>query len=316
MHNNSRFMKEPLMIQARDVVRSEHAQDDCQLQDDYWQLYLEELLAKLDPCPRKKHHKWLLSRIVDDESCIPLSMLSEIDDVRSVLHEFSSVKQYLPKDLRDINMYHSVDDLRSHLHLARLNSGRASKVILDSMEFQDLYQTASVYYEGQDLIIFKPRNIEEAIVLADGAKWNFDDRADGLYSELRKVGTPLIWYTHVGKLLSVIPYEYPFCGSVLDQEGDHQILNEFASLYADLNLSDTRLITAILAADGECPFYADWGVEPKLLAIHLNPFLLEKPEIFEYVEEITEGSDLHAAFWASSMLEVHRSIKDLQCRDL
>lgn len=316
MTTNSRFMKEPMMVEARDLLRSEHGQDDCEQGDEYWQLYLDSLLAKLDPCPRKKHHKWLLSRIVDEDSCIPLSMLSEIDGVRSVLQEFVSVKHYLPSDLRDINVYQSIDDLKTHLYLARLNGGRASKAILDSLNFQDVYQTASVHYEGQGLIIFKPRSIEEAIVLSDGARWSFDDRGDGLYRELRRVGTPLIWYTDVGKLLSVIPYEYPFSGSVLDQEGDSLILNEFSSLYPGLDLTDSGLITAILAADSECPFYADWGVEPKLLAIHLNPFLLEKPEIREYVEEIIAGSDLHAAFWASSMLEVHRSIEGLQCNDL
>lgn len=312
MNANSRFVKEPVFKEVRELLKAMFEENDSDVEECYWDSHLLSLLAELDPCKRHKHHKWLLRMMLKQPAIIPHAGNPGVQSIRDVLAEFTALKHGMPVAMRDISQYDSIEDLSSSIYAYRLNKTRITQSLLSGMVFQEVFESAPLHYEGQDIIIFKPRNIEEAEILADGANWGLDWKTDNLYGRLRDIGTPLIWYTSVGKFLSVIPRDFPFEGIVYDQDGDQEILNGFASVYQDLSLDDSNLALAIIAADPDSPFYSSWGDKSKLLSVQLNPFLLDKPEITDALESVVTEGDFAESFWATGILASHQVIKNLR----
>lgn len=274
---------------------------------DYGAEYLEHLIAKIDTTPQRRYHKWLFSLITKKPNVPPLELFENVEGWRSVLNEFDCVKKYLPVAKRDIGSYLGLEDLRESLYTYRWSSGRASRTLLAQMDAESVMQEACVEYEGQDITIYKPRNIEQAILLGEGTKWRFDDRNGGLYKSLRRVGIILIWFTPAGRFLSVIPYEKGDGDFLLCEDAECASFTEIASSGRELVDDNDHFVTAVVNADSDAPFALNWSTASKIKSVATNPELINKPEILFQVEEIAGSGNASESFWAKSILELHKS---------
>lgn len=269
--------------------------------------FLESLLSKVDPTDKKRYHRWLLSILVRNPKVSPYALFSNIYDWRSVLLEFDCVKKYLPINLRDIGQYPDLESLKNQLYAARLSGGRSSKKLMASMSIDSAMSDSPVFFEGPDIIIFKPRNIEQTILLGHGSKWRFDDRDGGLYSDLKKDGDILIWYTSVGRFLTVLPSEGKCADYMLDEHGEMVSFYEVSSGGYSFDDDNKDFVAAVLNADVAAPFYLNWSNESKIKSLILKPELIEDPEIRNFVEDMEENGNLEYSFWAKTALEIHDS---------
>lgn len=274
---------------------------------DYGGEYLEHLITKIDPTPKKRYHKWLFSLITQNPNVPPLELFENVESWRSVLNEFDCVKKYFPVAKRDIGGYLGLEDLRESLYAYRWGSGRASRTLLAQMDAESVMQEAHVEYEGQDITIFKPRSVEQAILLGEGTSWRFDDRDGGLYKSLRRVGIILIWFTPAGRFLSVMPYEKGNGDLLLDEDAEYASFSDIAHSGRELVDDDDHFVTAVVNADSDAPFTLNWSTASKIKSVATNPELINKPEILMQVEEIARSDNESESFWAKSILKLHKS---------
>lgn len=302
-----------IVLPVLEIIKLHLYEEVCGTGNDFSYYFLGNLLKKLDPCPKGKHHKWLLVRILKNPDVSPLKLFEDVQGYHDVLQEFSMTKKYLPVYLRDINQYEDLEGLKAHLYAARLNSGRASRDLLATMSLDSAMDETRIQYEGQDMVIYKPRNIEQAILLGDGANWRFDDRNGGLYSSLRKDGAILVWFTSAGRFLSVIPYHPGGGNYIIDEAGEPVSFHEISSAHSQIYDNDESLITAVISAETEAPFYLNWSVASKIKAVTADPFLLENYDIREDIKQIEETGTLGEAYWAKAILDSYMNTVDSLC---
>ncbi|MEG0868348.1 MAG: hypothetical protein RSG77_14975 [Hafnia sp.] len=303
-------IEQSILARALEVVRDHLYEEVSTEGKDFSYHFLANLLRKIDPCVQGKHHKWLLSLICKNADINPLVLYANVLEIHEVLFEFMVTKKYLPVHLRDIFRFTSVADLRAQLYAARLNSGKASKCLLASMSMESAMLDTKVQYEGQGMMIYKPRNIEQAILLGDGANWRFDDRDGGLYRSLRKDGVIMIWFTDAGRFLSVIPYHAGGAEYVIDEQGELVSFHDISSVQGEILDDDESLITAVISAESEAPFYLNWSVSSKIKAITANPLMLEKCEIREFIQDVVSQGQPSEVLWAKAVLESYINMVD------
>jgi hypothetical protein len=305
-----------IVLPVLEIIRTHLYEEVCGTGNDFSYHFLGNLLKKLDPSLKGKHHKWLLLRILQNPDLSPLKLFEDVQAYHDVLQEFSMTKKYLPVYLRDINQYGDLECLKAHLYAARMIGGRASRELLATMSLDSAMDDTRIQYEGQDMVIYKPRNIEQAILLGDGANWRFDDRDGGLYSSLRKNGAILVWFTSAGRFLSVIPHQAGDADYIIDEDGELTSFHEISSAHGHIEDNDENLITAVISAEAEAAFYLNWSVASKIKAVTANPLLLENYDVREDIKQIEENGTLGEAYWAKAVLDSYmNTVESLTFKD-
>jgi hypothetical protein len=256
---------------------------------------LLHIARSIDPCPRQKHVRWLLAHKNERGDGIEYW----VDDYRnllsSILRVFHALKSSLPVKLRDIGRYKTLSELEDVVSEFRDRRRRKSESLLKVVE---LYEDKdfSIYYQDDDLKIYRVRNIEEAIILGQGTEWMFDLNDGGLYSSFLDLGPLYIWFTQGGKFLSVATRNFPIEGFFLDRQGYITDFREIYDEYSQIDINSKRLMMLAVASDSAAPFQRDISPVWREFALTISPHVVysnacgEFCQIYKmnYPEEVTK----------------------------
>lgn len=256
-------------------------------------------VADLDPTPRLKYVKWILTRLYRDRTSLGNSLTGQDDQsgaLRGLLLEFEAVKNKLPPHMRDIFNYHSLECLDEVLNLLRKDRYKASKLIRNLGRPQEV-MSATQIMSHDGLSVHAARCVEDVIMLT-GSDDAFDSRGEGLYMALAKTGEVFVFVTGYGVYVAAVPREQGHKGVLVDGMGDMGMFEDALAAHRDVTWSSCPEILALMCRiDPALPFDMEMeDAEPFIVALNQFPLVLhEDREIPEDLrEQLFESSALSA----------------------
>ena len=256
-------------------------------------------VADLDPTPRLKYVKWILTRLYRDRSSLGDSLVGHDDQsgaLRGLLLEFEAMKPKLPAHMRDIFNYHSLDRLEEVLNLLRKDRFKASKLIRNFGRPNEV-MTATQVMSHDGLTVHAARCVEDVILLT-GSDEIFDLRGEKLYKDLAETGDVYVFVTGYGIYVGALPREKGEKGVLVDGMGDPGMFEDALAAHRDVNWeSCPDIITLMCQIDPALPFDLEMeDVAPDILAMNQFPLVLHEDREIpdELREQIFESSALTA----------------------
>lgn len=256
--------------------------------------------AELDPTPKFKYLKWILTRLYRDVNSIAAATVSiggRTPAIKPLLLEFEAVKHNLLPHMRDIFNYRSLEALEDVLVMHRKDRMKASKLICAQWDQDDvLADTTVMEFEG--LTVHQARCVEDVIILT-GSDQVFDLRGQKLYRDLASAGQVYVFNTGYGMLVGTLPHEEGEKGLLFDALGERAMFEDALMVHPDVDPSSApEIIELMCKIDPALPF--DEGMEeiaPFIAALNQFPLVLhEDREIPEdMLDELMESGLLSQA---------------------
>lgn len=256
-------------------------------------------VAGLDPTPRLKYVKWILTRLYRDPSSLAGALVGENGRsglLRGLLLEFEAIKPKLPAHMRDIFQVRSLERLEEVLNLLRKDRYKASNLLRNNAR-PDEVMAATQIMEHDGLSVHAARCVEDVIVLT-GSDDVFDSRGDRLYEALAKTGDVYVFVTDYGVYVGTLPREQGAKGLLFDGMGEPGMFEDALAAHRDVCWdSCPDIITLMCKIDPALPFDEEMeDVGPFIAALNQFPLVLhEDREIPEDLrEQIFESPSLNA----------------------
>jgi hypothetical protein len=245
--------------------------------------------AQLDPTPKYKYIKWILTRLYRDVESIAKATVGEdgrTPALKGLLVEFEAVKHRLQPHMRDIFNYRTVEALEEVLVLERKDRMKASKMICSNWGQEDVLADTQIMEAG-DLTVHLPRCIEDVIILT-GSDEVFDLRGKKRYKDLADSGQVYVFNTGYGMLIGSLPREQGERGLLYDAFGEHAMFEDALMVHQELDWETAPDILELMCKiDPALPF--DEGMEEvALFAAALNQFPLVLHEDREIPDSILD----------------------------
>lgn len=254
-------------------------------------------VVDLDPTPKLKYVKWILTRLYRDPSSLGASLVGaegRSGALRGLLLEFEAIKPRLPMHMRDIFMYRSLERLEEVLRLARKDRFKCSRLIRNEARLEEV-MAASQIMEHDGLTVHAARCIEDVILLT-GSDDVFDSRGEDMYRALAETGDIYIFVTGYGIYVGTLPRKQGVKGVLVDGMGEPGMFEDALAAHRDVSwASCPDIITLMCQIDPALPFDVEMeDIGPYIAALNQFPLVLhEDREIPEDLkEQISESSAL------------------------
>lgn len=245
--------------------------------------------AELDPTPKYKYLKWILTRLYRDVNSIAAATVpvnGRTPAIKPLLLEFEAVKHNLLPHMRDIFNYRSLEALEDVLVMHRKDRMKASKLICSQWDLDDVFAATKVM-EFDDLTVHAARCVEDVIILT-GSDQVFDLRGQGLYRDLAEDGQVYVFNTGYGMLVGTLPRNEGEKGLLYDALGELAVFEDALMVHPDADaISAPEIIELMCKIDPALPF--DEGMEeiaPFVAALNQFPLVLHEDR--EIPEELLE----------------------------
>lgn len=263
-------------------------------------------VGDLDPTPRLKYVKWILTRLYRDRTSLGDSIVGHDDQsgaLRGLLLEFEAMKPKLPTHMRDIFSYHSLTHLEEVLNLVRKDRYKASKLIRNlGRPYEVMTATQIMSHDG--LSVHAARCVEDVIMLT-GSDDVFDLRGDKLYKALAKTGDVYVFVTGYGVYVGALPREMGEKGVLVDGMGELGMFEDALAAHRDVSWATCPdIITLMCQIDPALPFDLEMeDAAPYIAALNQFPLVLHEDR--EIPDELREQLFESAALTPEALEIMH-----------
>jgi hypothetical protein len=253
-------------------------------------------IIDLDPTPRLKYVKWILTRLYRQVNYILPGLCGEdgqSGSLRGLLLEFEALKHRLPVEKRDIFNYHDIWSLNEVIEEVRHDRFNASKMIRNNARREEV-MSATLLMEHDGLSVHAPRSVED-VVVATGSDDVFDGRGQGLYRSLLQIGQVFLFNTGYGMFVGARPESQGEKGVLYDLMGECAMFEDALMAHRDVNWESCPAIIALMCKiDPALPFDTEMEhVEPYAAALNQFPLVLhEDRELPDHILEQLISRDL------------------------
>lgn len=236
-------------------------------------------ITDLDPTPKLKYMKWILTRLYRNPASIIEGLIGNdgmSGTLRGLLVEFEGVKHLLPAHMRDIFNYHSLERLEEVVGLMRKDRYKASKFIRNTARSEEVM--AATLLMGHDgLTVHRARSVEDVILLT-GSDEVFDLRGEKLYRNMASYGEVFIFITGYGVFVGALPRTAGHKGILFDCMGEPGMFEDALMAHRDVNWeSAPEIITLMAKIDPALPFDEEMEeIEPYIAALNQFPLVLHE----------------------------------------
>lgn len=248
----------------------------------------------LDPTPRFKYVKWILTRLYRDSSSLDGSLVGSnghSGSLRGLLLEFEATKHHLPAHMRDIFNYHCVGRLEEVLGLMRRDRFKAARLIRNEARPLEVLNVTQIM-EHDGLSVHAVRCVEDIIILT-GSDEVFDVRGEKRYRDLAQYGDVYVFITGYGVYVGSLPSNQGSRGILIDCMGEPGMFEDALAAHQDVSWeSCPQIIGLMCKIDPSLPFDEEMeDIGPYIAALNQFPLVLaEDREIpFDLKEQLLES---------------------------